>query len=129
VQRKFFKFLCFITSVFFTNVFVCFCWVFFRAENFHAASQIITGIFTWQNGVIQIYVWVIAAIVIVFTSTIAAVLASYKTKGSNYEVEINGFYPKLNLSKLWHLAVFFVVAGLIIGLAYTGANPFIYFQF
>jgi hypothetical protein len=37
--------------------------------------------------------------------------------------------PLLDLSKFWHLVIFFVEAGVIAGLAYTGANPFIYFQF
>jgi alginate O-acetyltransferase complex protein AlgI len=42
---------------------------------------------------------------------------------------LNGFYPVLDLSKFWQLTVFFIFVGILFGLAYTGENPFIYFQF
>jgi alginate O-acetyltransferase complex protein AlgI len=42
---------------------------------------------------------------------------------------VNGFYPILNLSKIPQLALFMIFTGLIIGTAYTGENPFVYFQF
>jgi alginate O-acetyltransferase complex protein AlgI len=86
-------------------------------------------IFTWQNGIIQIYAWVIVAITVVFISTIVTVVKKYSITRTGDFMEINGFYPRLDLSKFWHLVIFFIVVGIIIGLAYTGANPFIYFQF
>lgn len=105
------------------NIFVCFCWLFFRADTFITAREIITGIVTWQKGIIQLYAWVLIAIVLVIAGTLWAIL---KQRGAE---QINGFYPILDLSKFWHLVLFFIIAGCIAGLGYTGANPFIYFQF
>ena len=42
---------------------------------------------------------------------------------------MEGFYPQLNLNTIPGLLVFFLFVGLTLGLAYTGENPFIYFQF
>jgi alginate O-acetyltransferase complex protein AlgI len=109
----------------FTNLFVCFCWIFFRADSFTTAWQIIRRIVLWEDGIIQIYIWVIFAVLIVIIASVIVSIRSLKNKAE----EINGFYPLLNLSKAWHLAVFFIVIGIIFGIAYTGTNPFIYFQF
>jgi alginate O-acetyltransferase complex protein AlgI len=114
----------------FTNIFVCFCWIFFRADSFFTAGQIIMRIVTWQDGIIQIYSWLIVAILLVVAASFFAIKRSYSLLCSgNKAVEINGFYPMLDLSKFWHLVIFYILIGLIVGLAYTGANPFIYFQF
>jgi alginate O-acetyltransferase complex protein AlgI len=113
-----------------TNIFVCFCWIFFRSDSFSTAGQIIVRIVTWQDGIIQIYMWVIVALLVVIVATIFTVVKNYSAGRNNTNhVEINGFYPILDLSKFWSMVVFFVVTGLIIAFAYTGANPFIYFQF
>jgi alginate O-acetyltransferase complex protein AlgI len=79
----------------------------------------------WEDGIIQVYVWVIVAFILVLTATVIAALRSVKNKSP----EISGFYPILDLSKFWHLVIFFFTAGAILGLAFTGINPFIYFQF
>jgi alginate O-acetyltransferase complex protein AlgI len=120
--------LCFIIANLFTNIFVCFSWIFFRADNFLTAHQIIIRIFTWQDGIIQVYVWVIVAILVVFIAHIISILNGCRDRSSKL-IEITGFYPILDLSKFSRIIVFFIELGLIIGLAYTGANPFIYFQF
>ncbi|MDR2815484.1 MAG: MBOAT family protein [Proteiniphilum sp.] len=112
-------------AVLLTNLFVCFCWILFRADSFSTAGQIIIRIITWQNGIIQIYSWVVAAILILLSATITAIIRAYRTKSG----ETNGFYVVLDLSKFWHLVIFFLFIGLIIGLAFVGTNPFIYFQF
>jgi hypothetical protein len=65
------------------------------------------------------------AILVLLSATITAIIKTYKDKLK----EINGFYMVLDLSKFWHLLVFLLFIGLIIGLAFVGANPFIYFQF
>jgi hypothetical protein len=62
---------------------------------------------------------------IVLLATVTAVIKAYQNKSK----EINGFYIILDLSKLSNLVIFFSFIGLIIGLAFVGANPFIYFQF
>jgi alginate O-acetyltransferase complex protein AlgI len=108
-----------------TNIFVCFCWIFFRADNFSKAGIIIKRIITWQNGIIQIYAWVIVSIIIVLSAEIITVLKAHKDSSK----KLNGFYIILDLSKLRNLVVFFLVIGLIFGLAFVGSNPFIYFQF
>jgi hypothetical protein len=70
------------------------------------------------------------ALFVVITATIFTVVKNYSAIGDNTNhIEINGFYPILDLSKFWSMVVFFVVIGFIIAFAYTGANPFIYFQF
>jgi alginate O-acetyltransferase complex protein AlgI len=113
-----------------TNIFVCFCWIFFRSEDFSTAVQIITRIAAWQDGIIQIYLWVIIAIPLVFAATVVAAIKNHsRPDASGRRGGIDGFYPVLDLSKFGNLVVFFTVAGIIAGLAYTGANPFIYFQF
>ncbi|MDR1128365.1 MAG: hypothetical protein LBL20_03555, partial [Treponema sp.] len=96
-----------------------------RADSFATAWQIIKRIVLWEDGIIQIYSWVILAMLIVIVASLIALLKALKNKPK----EINGFYPLLNLSNIWHLIIFFMVIGVIFGIAYTGANPFIYFQF
>jgi alginate O-acetyltransferase complex protein AlgI len=117
--------LSFLPASFLTNIFVCFCWIFFRADSFSTAWRIIIRIITWQNGIIQIYAWVVVAIIMVCSAIAAAAIKAYLHKLES----IDGFYPILDLSKFGHLTLFFIAIGLLIGLAYTGANPFIYFQF
>jgi alginate O-acetyltransferase complex protein AlgI len=109
-----------------TLLFVCFGFVIFRANNFSTALHIILGVLTWQDGIIQPYVWTFIAFAVMSIASITAVVKHRRNDGKG---QINGFYPLLNLSKFWHLVLFFVVIGLIVGVAYTGANPFIYFQF
>jgi alginate O-acetyltransferase complex protein AlgI len=114
----------------FTNIFVCFCWIFFRSDSFSTAGQIIARIVTWQDGIIQIYAWLVVALFIIIPATIFTVIKNYSASGGNTNhVGINGFYLIFDLSKFRSMVVLFVVIGLIIALAYTGTNPFIYFQF
>ena len=109
----------------FTYIFVCICWIFFRADSFSTSGQIISRIFTWQNGIIQIYSWVIVAIIIVIFASIIAALKARKEKSA----QVDGFYIVLDLSKFWNLVIFFFSIGLIFAFAFVGASPFIYFQF
>jgi alginate O-acetyltransferase complex protein AlgI len=102
----------------------------FRADSFSTASNLIIRMITWQNGITQIYVWVIVAVPIVFIATLSALIKHrLRLNGSDTATTIDGFYPILDLSTFWHLVIFFIVIGTIMGLAYTGTNPFIYFQF
>jgi alginate O-acetyltransferase complex protein AlgI len=117
------NFLFIAASVLFTNLFVGFCWIFFRASSFQTAWDYIRGILTWQDGVSQPYIWAVIALVLLGVATLCAALKSRGKKA------IDGFYPVLDLSRFWPLVGFIVFLGIIFGLAYTGANPFIYFQF
>ena len=112
-------------SIFITYLFVCVCWVPFRSTNTTATFEILKRMFTWQNGILQIYSWTIIAILVLLVGTVAAIVDSKKNNMKN----ISGFYPILNLSKFTSWLFVFLFAGIIIGLAYTNSNPFIYFQF
>ncbi len=111
-------------SVLATFCFVSLCWVFFRAGDFATAMRVFQAIFTWQQGVIHLSSWAILGLACVALATLAAVLRSKKRGGP-----IDGFYPRVKLSTIPGLLVFFLFVGLTLGLAYTGENPFIYFQF
>ncbi|GHV09210.1 alginate O-acetyltransferase [Spirochaetia bacterium] len=124
------RLFCFLAANILTNIFVGLCWIFFRADNFSTAGLMIIRIVTWQRGIIQIYAWVIVGITVVGIAAITAAIKAHRKAGASGEaIQIDGFYPILDLSKFWYLVIFFAAAGLIAGLAYTGANPFIYFQF
>ena len=112
-------------SVLLTYAFVCICWVFFRSENFGIALDVLTKLFVWSNGITQIFSWSIFSIAVVLIATVVAIVKSKK----NGEQNINGFYPLVDLAKISGLFVFLLEIMIIIMLAYTDANPFIYFQF
>lgn len=97
---------------------------FFRAESFSVAWAVVKGIVTFQNGIRQPFSWSFVAIAILLISTICAVIKNNKDLKRT-----DGYYPVLNLDSIAGLTIFFVVIGLILGLAYTGDNPFVYFQF
>ena len=114
--HKIFRVMC-------VNIFVSFCWIFFRADTFTKAGEIIKGIFTLQNGVSQPYIWSIVAIVVVIIAYIVAILKS------SDKPSVDGDYILLDFNKWVHLVILFVIIGLILGLGYTGQAPFVYFQF
>ena len=114
-----------IVGVITTFIFITFTWIFFRADNFETAWNIIKGIFTLQEGIQQPFVWSFISIILLTICTIAAIVKSHK-KGDKY---IEGYYPIVNLNTICGLTIFFVAIGLIIGLAFTGEQPFVYFQF
>lgn len=107
-----------------TFSYVSFCLVFFRSGTFATALAVFKAIFTWQQGVIHLSSWAILGLGCVALATLAAALRSRKLGGP-----IDGFYPQVKLSTIPGLLVFFLFVGLTLGLAYTGENPFIYFQF
>ena len=105
--------------------FISFTWIFFRAENFSDAWAIIRGVFTFQDGIRQPFFWSFAAIVILIVSELAALFRS-RREGLD---TVRGFIPVMNLNTITGLTVYFVFVGVILGLAFTGDNPFVYFQF
>ena len=113
-----------ICSIAVTYLFVSFCWIFFRAENFEIAKNIISGIVKWQNGIVYISSWTILGIICVVVSTLFAYIRSLLKK-----TEIQGFYPTVNLESVYGMVILFVAIGVCLMLAYTGSSPFIYFQF
>jgi len=107
-----------------TFLFVTFCWIFFRADNFSIAFAVIRGIFTWQEGILFFSSWTVLALVLTVVFTGVAMFRSAKKK-----TQPEGFYPTAKLNTVWGLTLLLVAIGLAVGLAYTGSNPFIYFQF
>ena len=107
-----------------TFVFISFTWIFFRADTFSTARSVIEGIFTLQDGIRQPFSWSFVSVLFLSISS----YATYK-KSRNADDEIVAFYPILNLNTICGLTLFFVELGLILSLAFTGENPFVYFQF
>ncbi len=113
-----------IVSIAFTYAFVCFCWIFFKAPTFSNAFAVIKGIFGFQDGIFYISSWTVFGIVAVIVCTALAMIRSAKNKEKS-----EGFYPLVKLDTVWGLTALLVALGITLGLAYTGSNPFIYFQF
>lgn len=117
-------FFCNLFSGVLTYAFVLLCWVFFRANTFTAAWQVIKGVFTWQPGITYISSWAMFGILLVGSFTLIAYLRSRRRN-----LRAEGYYPLVNLESVWGMTIVLVVFGVALGLAYTGSNPFIYFQF
>lgn len=118
-----------VLSIAVTYLFTTFCWIFFRAESLSQAWLIISRIVTFQPGIFQPYFWLIVGGVVLLVSVCIAAFRSRKnptTPRKQNVCRIEGIYPILDLSKLTHLTLFFVICGLLLALAYTGGSPFIY---
>ena len=111
------------------NIFVCLCWIFFRADRFGTALCVLNKIFIWSGGVQQIYFWLIFAVVIEILYVIWCVVMSKKHPEGNGKFTLNAYYFRHDLSTVKGLFLFFLEIMAVIGLAYTGGSPFIYFQF
>lgn len=114
-----------ILSAVLTYVFVCICWVFFRAQNLAVALDVLRRMFIWESGISHIFSWAIFAIGVMVISHLVAFIRAKKLG----QQQVHGFYPIFDLSKFWPLVLFFTLLLLTLGLCYTNANPFIYFQF
>lgn len=108
-----------------TFLFVSFTWIFFRSDRFSVAWQIIKGIFTLQEGIIQPFFWTFIAIAVVCIGTVVAIIRAKK----HNEYEVNGFYPLFDLNTVFGLTILFIACGFIFSFAFTGEHPFVYFQF
>lgn len=118
-----------IISIILTFAFTSFCWIFFRADSFENAIDIITRVFSFSAGLEQPYLWLFVSLVLYFAAVIFAVIKSRKSEKKLKKLNVSkveGYYPILNLSKFWQLTIFFVFVGLTLALAYTGGSPFIY---
>lgn len=104
-----------------TFIIISFSWIIFRAESFEKAVEILSCIFTMQKGASQPYMYSFLAFIVLIVTTLFA--------KKNSQNEINGYYPIQDLYTIKGLTIFFTFIGFIICLAYTNANPFVYFQF
>lgn len=114
-----------IVSAFSTYIFVSLCWVLFRADSFLSAAKVYYQLFSFRSGIDQPYAWTFVTLILFAGAVLCAVVRSKKLGLKSVE----GFYYSADLRKFWPLVLFFTVVGLTIGFAYTGSNPFIYFQF
>lgn len=115
-----------------TFLFTSFCWIFFRAQSFDRALEIISRIFAFKAGVEQPYMWLFVSLAVFIVCCIFAAKKSLSQKPALKKLNqsyISGYYPVLDLTKFWSLVAFFVFCGLILCLAYTGGSPFIYGNF
>ena len=111
-------------SVFLTFTYASLCFVVFRAESLASAWQIIAAIFTLHRGVRYVSFWTVASLILLGAASAAAVIRSRKNG-----TPIEGYYPTVHLNTVGGLTLFFAFVGLTLALGYTGASPFIYFQF
>jgi alginate O-acetyltransferase complex protein AlgI len=97
-------------------------WIFFRADSMQDALAVIKGIFVYQDGISQMYIWSILAIVIL----VYASLLAYRKALVNKKTAICGYYPILDLTRFWALVLFFTFIGATIIFGYFGETSFIY---
>lgn len=116
-----------IISIFVTFTFTSLCWIFFRADSFSRAIDVIVQIVSLSNGVTQPYFWLFFSLVMYMVALLIAkkIGGNEKTKKMNQSV-IEGVYPIMDLSKIWCLTLFLIILGSVVLLAYTGGSPFIY---
>lgn len=131
-DRKAHKWPANLISVLLTFGFTSFCWIFFRADSMSQAFLVLGQLLGFRPGISHPYLWTFFALAVLVGSSIFAAAATKdrslpdKRKNTSF---VQGRYPLLDLTKFWHLVLFFVFCGLIVGLAYTGSSPFIYGAF
>lgn len=107
-----------VVSIILTFIFISLTWVFFRSDNLQNALCIFSSIFN-GSGINYIH---INSIVCIIVSVIAMVIL-YNTNNSE------SMYMIQDLNTIKGLVLVILLIGIIIGLAYTGFNPFIYSSF
>ena len=108
-----------IFSILLTFAFVSLVWVLFRANTLTNAMEIYSGLISFRGGIDYYSSWAVFGIAVTFVCTAIAYVRNDK----------NAYYPLVDLNTVTGLFLFFLLIGLIVGLAYTGANPFIYAAF
>lgn len=91
-----------IISIILTFAFTSFCWMFFRADSFEHAMEIVTRVFSFSAGLEQPYLWLLASLALYFAAVAFAVVKSKKAESKSKKLNVSrveGFYPVLNLSK------------------------------
>jgi len=107
-----------------TFIFVCLCWVPFRAADFATSAMIYKKLFVWSGGVSHMFTWALA--VPVMTALATAYCTRFHRGGVG---AIHGEMPVFNLNTFTGVLLFTLLVGFCLILMYTGDNPFIYFQF
>lgn len=113
-----------VLSRLFTFVFVCLCWVFFRAQTWSQAMAVFEKLFVWSGGVTHIYTWAVAAPILLGIATLWCVCKNRDEKGI-----VHGNLLLFPTDRFWGVLCYALLIGFVLILMYTGENPFIYFQF
>ena len=111
-------------SIIATFIFVCLCWVPFRAQDATTAFQVYEKLFIWTGGVRQAFIWAVAVPVLTFIATIYCMIFHRDGRGV-----VHGEMPMFRLDTFTGVLAFTLLVGFCVILMYTGDNPFIYFQF
>ena len=109
-----------IFTLFINYILISFIWILFRASSLANSLEIYKAIFTLQDGIKQPYIWSFVAFIFII---IYLILRKYRK-----DLYMD-YYPIQDLNTIKGLTIFFVFVGLLICLAYTNTNPFVYFQF
>lgn len=107
-----------------TFLFVSLCWVFFRAESFKTAVEVLTKLFVWTGGVRHMYTWALVSIVMMICATAWCMRFGRDEKGV-----VHGVLPVFRSGTFLGTLGFALLVGFTIITMYTGGSPFIYFQF
>lgn len=105
-----------ILCVVITDIFVCLCWIFFRADNISTAFIIIQRMFSFDRGVSHLYSWTFVSLVLMITCHIKA----YRKSAS--KEFCNGYYEVMDLGKVSSLIIWFVFIGLTISTGIYGCK-------
>lgn len=103
--------------------FVCFCWIFFRAQDMTVAGQVLTQIFT------QFSLHVLPEFIVGYKGVMLLLLAGYILHfvPKNIELKAEQWVIRMPLAIKTLLLVFMIL--LVIQTKSAGIQPFIYFQF
>jgi alginate O-acetyltransferase complex protein AlgI len=116
-KGRIYKLLCW----FGTYLFICICWVFFRANSFATALTILGKLFKPSSGVMWIYPQFLVITAVVMAATCIKFIYS-KSKNS-YE------YMTFDLNKVAWIFSFLLCLLIIFFMGADNTSPFIYFQF
>lgn len=123
VQNSFLKNSSNVFSIFITFHFVCFCWIFFRAQDMETAGQVITQIAThFSPGIFFDFIMGYKAVLLlmVLGYILHFIPAPVEQRAENWVT---------SLSLTGKFVVIFITILIVIQTKSAGIQPFIYFQF
>lgn len=119
IENKGIQGVCTVVSCLLTYIFVCICWIFFRADSVEQAVMILGRIVCWKSGIDYIYIYTVIFALIVI---LAMLIANFRNGG-------NGFYKLLNLDKFSSKVIICIFIWIMLSLFYPGNTAFIYSQY
>ncbi len=109
-----------ILKILITYLSVTLCWVFFRGTDLQNITDIFYRLFIWESfGVHQMYVYAWLSIFLLIA------VSFYST----YRNDRNGLTPNMDIRQPSRFFIFLLELFVLLGLMYTGSNPFVYASF